>query len=123
MGGQHQPSPFFNRQLQRGKRLANPRVVSHHAFLPRHVEVDPNEDALPAQIQILNRQFIHYSVRLNLARPGTETEELTAATDDSSFHESPGTSQQSLKLRRQKLDQIPAPAGISPLVVVPPQHY
>src|SRR5579863_2417841 len=39
------------------------------------------------------------------------------------FDQSRVTNHQSLELRRQQLDQIPAPAGVCPLVVVPRQYF
>ena len=61
MRSQHQPSTLFDRQFQRRKRFADPRVVRHHTLFQRHIKIHAQKDALPAHLQIFNCQFIHFS--------------------------------------------------------------
>src|SRR2546423_13420102 len=52
-------SAFLDGEAQGRERLANARVVGNRAIIQRDIEVDANEHALAAQIEIVDGEFIH----------------------------------------------------------------
>ena len=76
----------------------NTRVVTDRAGDDRHVKVDPDQDTLPGEIEVVDRAF-H---RDRGDQPGPRDLKL---------------------LRPDLLDKIDTPRGVTPLVVVPGQHF
>ena len=59
--GENHRRALVERVLNRRQRRGDARVVGDRAVLERHVEVDADEDTLAAQIEILDRVFVHRS--------------------------------------------------------------
>ncbi len=59
MRSQNQAAALFDGQLQRGQRFADARVVGDDAVLEWHVEVHADENALAAEVEIVDGQFRH----------------------------------------------------------------
>ena len=59
MRSEDQTGAFFNRETQRWNSFADARVIGDDGVLERHVEVYTNENALPAEFEIVNGKFIH----------------------------------------------------------------
>ncbi len=59
MRGEDDRRALLERVLDRRQRRADARVVRDRAVLDRHVEVDPDERLLPAQVEIADAPRRH----------------------------------------------------------------
>src|SRR5580704_1697919 len=59
MRGDYQAGALLNGKAQRRDGFANARVVGYDAVLERDVEVNADEDALAAEVEIVDGEFVH----------------------------------------------------------------
>src|ERR1700682_1248188 len=98
---------LFYSCVYRGKRFTNSRMVRYSSIAYRYIEVDANEYALAAQIQIADGDFSHEGIcYLRI---------LQTIGDGRRAINSDGL----LDACRHEFDEIAAAAGISPLIIVP----
>src|SRR5690242_16535358 len=69
MGHQNRLRALFAEVINRRQTLADPSVVGNDdlaiVLLSRDIEVDANQDALAAEIEIANGKFAHFSILLS----------------------------------------------------------
>src|SRR5712664_2687747 len=102
MRSKHEPAALFNGEPQRRQSFADACVVGDDAVFQRHVEVHADENALAAEVEVVDGELGHELV-----------------TRDSCETSGQGVACPTLELRRQEFDQVAATAGVAPLVVVP----
>ncbi len=59
MRSENEARTLLNREAQGGKRFANAGIVGDHAVLERHVEVHTDEDALAAEVEVVDGELVH----------------------------------------------------------------
>src|SRR6266581_4253426 len=78
MRSENQAGAFFDGQAERGKRLADARVVGDDGVLERDVEVDANENAFAFEVEVVDGELGHdgvYSFQLSVF-----SKEISAST-------------------------------------------
>ena len=66
MRGKNQACAFLNGEAKRRNRFTDARVVRHNTVLERNVKIHANKNALAAEFEIVDGQFVHFVLTLVL---------------------------------------------------------